>query len=69
MLLFDEMKSENKVTIYNKYVSYPDISEFDNNFFNKKAKIYYGKNYSPKIKHNNPLNDELKYFFKCIEKK
>ena len=69
MLLFDEMKSENKVTIYNKYVSYPDISEFDNNFFNKKAKIYYGKNYSPKIKHNNPLSDELKYFFKCIKKK
>tara|TARA_Y100000591_G_C21829193_1_gene698551 strand:+ start:460 stop:1443 length:984 start_codon:yes stop_codon:yes gene_type:complete len=69
MLLFDEMKDVNKITIYNKYASYPDISEFDNKFFNKKAKIYNGRNYSPKIRQNNSLLDELKYFFKCVKQK
>jgi len=68
MLLFDEMKTDNKIVIYNKYAVYPKISEFNNKFFNQKAKIYFGKNYSPKIKSNNPLLDELKYFFKCIKK-
>ena len=68
MLLFNEMLTNNKIKIYNKYAKYPKISEFDNNFFNKKAKIYLGKNYSPKITQNDSLLDEIKYFFKCIKK-
>ena len=68
MLLFDEMKKKNKIMIYNKYAEYPKISEFNNKFFRQKAKIYFGKNYSPKIKSNNPLLDELKYFFRCIKR-
>ncbi len=67
MLLFDEMKKDNKIVIYNKYAEYPKIYEFNNKFFSQKAKIYFGKNYSPKVKSNNPLLDELKYFFKCIK--
>ena len=69
MLLFDEMESVNKIRIYNKFAKYPKISDFDNNFFNKKAKIYHGKNFSPKIKQNDSLEDEIKYFFSCIKKK
>ncbi len=68
MLLFDEMESTNKIKIYNKFAKYPKISEFDNKFFNKKAKIYLGNNYSPKIKQNDSLGDEIKYFFSCIKK-
>ena len=68
MLLFNEMLSDNKIKIYNKYAKYPKISEFDNKFFNKKAKIYLGKNYSPKITQNDSLLDELKYFFKCVKR-
>ena len=68
MLLFNEMLNDNKIKIYNKYAKYPKISEFDNNFFNKKAKIYLGKNYSPKIIQNDSLLDELKYFFKCVKR-
>jgi len=67
MLLFDEMKKDNKIVIYNKYAEYPKISEFKDKFFRQKAKIYFGKNYSPKVKSNNPLLDELKYFFRCIK--
>ena len=69
MLLFDEMESINKIKIFNKYAQYPKISHFDNNFFNKKAKIYVGKNFSPQIKQNDSLQDEMKYFFNCIKTK
>ena len=69
MLLFDEMKSDNKIFVYNKYAEYPKISEFDDKFFSQKAKIYYGKNFAPKIKQNNPLFDELIHFFKCVKNK
>ena len=33
----------------------------------KKAKIYEGKNFIPKIKSNDPLRDELKHFFQCVK--
>ena len=68
MLLFNEMLNNSKIKIYNKYAKYPKISEFDNKFFNKKAKIYLGKNYSPKITQNDSLLDEFKYFFKCVKR-
>ncbi len=69
MLLFDEMDNDKKIKIFNKYAQYPKISYFDNNFFNKKAKIYLGKNFSPTIKQNDSLRDEMKYFFDCIKNK
>ncbi len=69
MLLFNEMENENKIRIYNKYAKYPKISQFDDKFFNKKAKIYYGKNFSPKVPQNDSLSDEINYFFKCIKTK
>ena len=62
MLLFDEMAGDNKIKIFNKYAEYPSISQFDNNFFNKKAKIYLGKNFSPKILQNDSLY--LNFFLK-----
>ena len=68
MLLFNEMLKNNKIKIYNQYAKYPKISQFDNRFFNKKAKIYLGKNFSPKVYENDSLLDEIKYFFKCVER-
>ena len=68
MLLFNEMDQKYKIKIFNKYAKYPSISEFDNKFFQKKAKIYVGKNFSPKVKQNDSLYDELKYFFYCANK-
>ncbi len=62
MLLFDEMKNFDKIKIFNKYAIYPKIEKLKNFFFTKQAKIYEGINYSPKIKDNDPLYDEIKYF-------
>jgi len=69
MLLFDEMNLNNPIKIYNKYAKYPKIHEFKKNFFNSKALIYLGKNYSPKVKVNPPLHNEIKYFFNLNSKK
>ena len=68
MLLFNEMDPQNKIKIYNKYAEYPKISQFDSSYFKKKAKIYEGKNIVPKITLNDPLKDELNYFFNCTKK-
>ena len=68
MLLFDEMNLEHKIKIFNKYATYPKISDFDNKFFDKKAKIYEGTSFTLKIKQNDSLQDELKYFFNCVKK-
>ena len=69
MLLFDEIRTIDKIKIFNKYASYPKISDFDNKFFDQKAKIYEGKSFVPKIIQNDTLKDELNYFFNCIKKK
>tara|TARA_B100000965_G_scaffold386504_1_gene388820 strand:+ start:3112 stop:4098 length:987 start_codon:yes stop_codon:yes gene_type:complete len=68
MLLFNEMNLEHKIKIFNKYATYPKISEFNNKFFDKKAKIYEGTSFTPKIKQNDSLKDELIYFFNCIKR-
>ena len=62
MLLFDEMLENDKIKIFNNYAAYPKIELLKNNFFSRKIKIHIGKNYSPKIKSNDPLYDELKNF-------
>ena len=62
MLLFDEMKPINKIKIFNKYAQYPKINKLKNNFFFKHAKIYEGNNFEPKIKDNDSLLDEIRYF-------
>ncbi len=62
MLLFDEMKSLDKIKIYNKYAMYPKVHKLNDKYFFKSAKIYQGENYNPKIKNNDPLFDEIKYF-------
>ena len=64
MLLFDEMNINEKIKIYNKYAIYPKIEKLKNTFFSKQAKIYEGNNFSPKIKDNDPLYDEIKNFLK-----
>ncbi len=51
-LLFNELDDLNKIKIFNKYAEYPKINYFDNSYFKNKAKIYIGKNYTPKIKSN-----------------
>ena len=64
MLLFDEMNISEKIKIYNKYAIYPKIEKLKNTFFSKQAKIYEGNNFSPKIRDNDPLYDEIKNFLK-----
>ena len=64
MLLFDEMNINEKIKIYNKYAIYPKIEKLKNTFFSKQAKIYEGNNFSPKIRDNDPLYDEIKNFLK-----
>ena len=68
MLLYNELLSTKKIKIFNKYARYPKIDKFKDSFFKKKAKIYEGNNFSPKIKDNEPLLNELKYFLNCIQK-
>ena len=62
MLLFDEMNNSEKIKIFNKFAEYPKLKNLKNNFFTKKAKIYEGKNFSPKIKDNDTLFDEINSF-------
>jgi len=68
MLLFDEMNIHEKIKIYNKYAAYPKIEKLKNTFFSKQAKIYVGKNFSPKISENDPLLDEIKNFLENQKK-
>ena len=68
MLQFDEMEPVNKIKIYNKYASYPDIKSFKKSFFTPKANIYLGKTYVPKIKFISPMKEELRHFFYSIKK-
>ena len=63
MLLFDEMNTEDPIKIYNQYAKYPKIEEFNKKFFEAKAQVYSGKNYSVKVKSTPALNEELKHFF------
>ena len=37
MLQFDEMDLNHKIKIYDKYASYPNIKNFDKDFFTPKA--------------------------------
>ena len=69
-----------KVPKYQEFTNYNDIKwaqieilseeldKFKDSFFKKKAKIYEGNNFSPKIKDNEPLLNEIKYFFTCVKK-
>ena len=62
MLLYNEMDFINPIKIYNQYAKYPSMNFFDKNFINSKALVYKGNSKSIKIRSNNPLSDELKYF-------
>ena len=64
MLLFDEIDLKNPIKIFNKYAKYPKIHEFKKKFFESKALIYLGKNFSPKIKSKPALSNEIEYFLK-----
>ena len=69
MLLFDEMNLSQPIKIYNKYVKFPKIEDFNKEFFNSKALIYKGNIFSPKIKMNPSLTNEITKFFKIIHTK
>ena len=55
--------TEDPIKIYNQYAKYPKIEEFNKKFFEAKAQVYAGKNYSVKVKSTPALNEELKHFF------
>ena len=67
MLQFDEISKTDKINIYNKYATYPKISNFKKNFFSPHANIYLGSTVSPKIKFQSPMVNELNHFFSCIK--
>ena len=69
MLQFDEMDQKNKIKIYNKYASYPNIKKFKKSFFTPQANIYLGKTSIPKIKFTSPMKTELFNFFNSIKTK
>ena len=69
MLQFDEMDLNHKIKIYDKYASYPNIKNFDKDFFTPKANIYLGKTFKPKIKFISPMKKELFQFLNNIKKK
>ncbi len=68
MLQFDEMSTENKIKIYNKYATYyPNIlKKYPKKFFTPFANIKIGKTFEPKIKYSPPLEDEIKHFLDSI---
>ena len=68
MLLFNELNLKDPIKIYNKYAKYPKIQNIKKQFFMKKAIIYEGKNFSPKIKSKEPLKNEIHHFFKSVKK-
>ena len=63
MLLFNEMDLNDPIKIYNQYAKYPKIEQFKKKFFEGKAHVYNGKNYSVKVNSKPALNNELKKFF------
>jgi len=64
MLVFDEM-IDNKIKIYSKYASYPDINFNKNDIFSNKARIHLGKTTNIKVKENDSLTKEIKHFIYC----
>lgn len=68
MLLFNELDFKNPIKIYNKYATYPKISNFKKKFFTQKANIYLGSTLTPKIKSKSPLENEMKEFLWCLKK-
>lgn len=67
MLLFDEMDKENKLKIFNKYVFYPKVAKFKENYFSNKARIYLGKTKNIIVKETDSLKEELIHFEKKAE--
>lgn len=64
MLLFDEMETKNKLKIFNKYATYPKITNFRENYFSNKARIYLGKTTNVHVKESDTLKNELIHFEK-----
>lgn len=71
MLQFNEMEKENKIKIYNKYATYyPNIlKKYPKKFFTPSANIKIGKTFEPQIIFSPPLEDEVKHFLNCIDRR
>lgn len=71
MLQFDELSSEKKIKIYNKFATYyPNlVSKFSKKFFSPNAKIKIGKTFEPQIKFFPPLKKEVLHFLECVKKR
>ena len=60
MLLFDEIKNGNKIKIYNKYATYPKISDFKDAYLEEISSQYMKINYDGKsaiINFKNEISD------------
>ena len=64
MLLFDEMLEKNQLKIFNQYAKYPEITKLGKKIFSETARVYKGNVINISYKKNNPLLNEIKFFFK-----
>lgn len=62
MMVFDEMKKNNKLKIFNKYAEYPTLTKFKKNYISNKARIYTGKTTVINVKETDTLKNELMHF-------
>lgn len=67
MLVFDDLDNEMPLKIYDKRVDTGEVAKGTNSEY--KIKLHSGDIYAPQIENQEPLMQELKHFFQCIEKK
>lgn len=67
MIIFDDMDNEMPIKIYDKHADTGDIAKNSN--LEYKIKLHSGDIYIPQINYSEPLFEELKHFFDCINHK
>ncbi len=65
MLVFDDLDNEMPIKIYDKRVDTGDVAKSLSSEY--KIKLHSGDIYVPQIESKEPLIEELKHFFECIE--
>lgn len=65
MMVFDDLDNEMPLKIYDKKVDITDVAKGLGSVF--KVRLHSGDIYSPQIENKEPLLEELRHFFECIE--
>ncbi len=67
MLIFDDLNNEMPIKIYDKRADTGEIAKgFSSEY---KIRLHSGDIFAPQIAHKEPLLEELRHFFECIENK